>query len=109
MKLSELVKYLDNESSLEKLYQERNLDNKSESILAYMKDELSIGSHIYFFPVEDTDDELKIEREGICYYQLFPLELGVEFYSYFIDEFETGKYSESDKAERLLKYVINDA
>lgn len=108
MKLPELVEYLKSEAHLQRLYQEKNFDTESEGILVYMKGELSVSSDIYFFSIEDSDDEIVIEKEGIKYYQLFPLELGVELYSYFEVEFAEKNYSEIDKAKRLLKYVVND-
>lgn len=74
-----------------------------------MVGEVSIESDIYFFPIEDTEDDVVIEREGVIYRQIFPLEFGVEIYSYFEDEFEKRNYSELDKAKRLLHYIINDA
>ncbi|MBC3538585.1 hypothetical protein ACFSC6_06450 [Rufibacter sediminis] len=109
MTLVELIKYLESETQLQKLYQEINLDTESEAVLAYMKDSLNLNSDIEFFSIECTDDEIEFEKDGIKYYQLFPLEYGVEIYSYFDDEFRRKKYSDIDKAKRVLDYIVNDA
>ncbi|MDB5262755.1 MAG: hypothetical protein JWQ14_2036 [Adhaeribacter sp.] len=109
MKLAELVKYLKSESHLLKLYQERNLNTESEAMLAYMKGDINVNSDIAFFSIEDTDDERKFKEEGVEFFQLFPLEHGVEIYSYFDDEFKRRNYSDLEKAKRLLDYIIYDA
>ncbi|WP_157593276.1 hypothetical protein [Rufibacter tibetensis] len=109
MNLADLVKYLRSEACLQKLYQEKNLDDESEAIFAYAKGELSIQSEVCFFPIEDVDDDLVFEIEGTKYYHLFEIGHGVEIYSYFEDEFEKGNYSELGKAKRLLQYLVNDA
>jgi hypothetical protein len=109
MVLEELVTYLKSNKNLQKLYQERNLDTESEAICAYITGDLSLNSDIYFFSIEDTDDEREFEKDGVKYYQLFSLEYGVEIYSYFEDEFKKGNYTDLDKAKRLLDYLLNDA
>ena len=109
MKFIELIKYLQDESTLEKFYLENNISFEEESPLAYMENELHIDSEIHLFMLEETEDEVLIEKSGKRFIQLFPLDLGVEFYSYFEEEFEKWKYTEEQKAIRLLKYRLNDA
>jgi hypothetical protein len=109
MKLSDIIKYLESDEALEGLYDEYDLDRESETIGIYMKDSLDIDSELFFFDTLEVGDGLKIDKDGVTYFSLFSPELGVEFYSYFDDFFKAEKYTERQKAQRLLEYIINDA
>lgn len=109
MKLIDLVKYLKDDTALERFYFENNINAEDESLLAYMEDELHIDSEIHLLSWEETEDEVVIEKDGKRFIQLFPLNLGVEFYSYFEDYFLKKNYDEKQIANRLLEYRINDA
>lgn len=109
MKLTELVGYLQSEETLEKISGVTSFTAEMDDMIAYMADKLDIDSDIFFFSMEETDDEVNIEKDGRQYIQLFPLILGVEFYSYFEEVFVIENYTEQQKAIRLLDYVMNDA
>jgi hypothetical protein len=109
MKLIDLVKYLKDDTALERFYFENNINAEDESPLAYMENELHIDSEIHLLSWEETEDEVVIEKDGKRFIQLFPLNLGVDFYSYFEDYFIKENYDEKQIAKRLLEYRINDA
>ena len=109
MKLIDLIKYLKSDEDLFKVYHDYNLNDESEAILVYAENTINIDSDLIFFEFEETEDDLKYEKNGRIYFQLFHLKLGVEIYSYFNDVFEKENYSESQKANRILEYVLNDA
>jgi len=109
MKLIDLIQHLESEEALLKFYNANNFPTETEAISAFMADSLDIDSDIFFFPVEETGEYILFEKDGRKYFELFSLELGVEFYSYFDETFKTGKYTDLQKAKRLLEYLINDA
>ncbi len=109
MKLIELVKYLESDEELLNFYNANKFSAETEAILVYMTNSLEIESDIFFFTIEETEDNLRFEKEGRKYLQLFPLDFGVQYYSYFEEVFLTEKYTDIQKAKRLLEYVINDA
>jgi hypothetical protein len=109
MTLVDVIKYLNSDEALEGLYDEYNLDSESETIEIYMKGALDIDSELFFFDTVDVGDGRKIDKDGVTYFSLFSPDLGVEFYSYFDDLFKAEKYTERQKAQRLLEYIINDA
>ena len=105
----DLIPYLQNEQTLNELYGEQNININSECVQAYMQDSLSLESEIRFFDIELTNDDLEIQLDGKKYIQLFPIELGIEFYTYFAQEFKDRQYTETEKAKRFLDYRLNDA
>jgi len=109
MKLVEIVNYFESEASLQEIYSDLKLEGDSDNIGVYMKNSIDINSDIYFFDEAETGDLIEITKEGIKYFNLFSLGLGVEFYSYFKDYFEINNYSDLQKAQRLVEYVIYDA
>ena len=109
MKLVDIVKYLKDEQSFTKFLDENNYPKQAERILIYMRDSLELDSDLFFFNEHETGDNLIFEKEGSTYHQLLPLELGFEFYSYFDEFFSINKYTDPQKAQRILEYVKNDA
>jgi len=110
MKLVKLVKYLKDDESLDEFYRDYKYKKDEENvILVYMKDQLDLNSELFFFTEKQTGDIQVFEKEGAIYHSLFSLGLGVEFYSYFDQFFASQNYSDQQKAQRLLEYVINDA
>src|ERR1700743_500662 len=73
MKLIDLIPYLKSFNGVEELSRFNNLDVKSEAILIYMKEFLNINSEIFFFGIEETEDELLYKINDINYVQLFPV------------------------------------
>jgi hypothetical protein len=108
MKLPELSNYLTNPNLIEGLYENLGISTESEALLIYMKDALDIKSDIKIFEIEETDDDLIFEKDGIFYYQLFPIEYAIELIEYDLNLKDKG-YSNSEIAEKLLEYRQNDA
>lgn len=108
MKLLELIKFLTNPEKLKELYQEQKLNTESEALLIYMKGTLSLESEVVFFEIEETEDDLIFEKEGIKFIQLFPLEYAVDLIESDLNLKNKG-YSDFEIAERLLEYRKNDA
>lgn len=72
MKLVELIKMLTSSEQLGKLYQVQGVDAESDALLIYLQGNLSLESEIAIFGMEETEDDLYFEKEGIQYVQLFP-------------------------------------
>jgi len=108
MKLTNLIELLITHKSLKQLYSEQKLNEESEAILIYMKDILHIDSEIFFFEIEDTDDQLEYEVNGANYIQLFPLNHIADLIESDLNLKNSG-LSILQMAERLLEYRIKDA
>ncbi|MNE38940.1 hypothetical protein D3C80_1328590 [compost metagenome] len=108
MKLVELIKYLTNPEQLDELYQEQRLDTESEALLIYLQGNLSLESEITLFEIEETEDDLVFEKEGVQYIQLFPLDYAIELIEFDLDLKNNG-YSDLEIAQRLLEYRQKDA
>ena len=96
-----------NPESLEQLYIEQGVNTESECLLIYMNDKLEINSEVRIFEIEETEDDLSFEKEGIHYVQLFPIYMAQEMIEDFFKAYSTE--SNLDIAKRLLDYRINDA
>jgi hypothetical protein len=107
MRLTTIVDYLINPSKLDELYEREGLNSESDTLLIYMSDTLDIHSEIQFFDMEETEDELVYQKNGMTYVQLFPVEYAIEL----IDDLDLrGKnYTDSEIARRLIEYRIKDA
>lgn len=108
MKLTELISILFNPEKLEKLISVLGLDTESEALLVYMEEDLYITADIRIFEVEETEDELLFEKDGIKYIQLFPIEHIQNLIEFDLNMKNKG-FSETQIAERLLEYRKNDA
>lgn len=108
MKLIELIGILFNSEKLGKLISALGLDTESDALLVYMRENLCITSDIRFFEVEETEDELLFEKDGIKYIQLFPIE-HIQNLIEFDLNMKNKRFSETQIAERLLEYRKNDA
>lgn len=108
MKLVELIKYLINPEQLDELYQEQGLNTESEALLIYLQGDLNLESEITIFEIEETEDDLIFEKEGIQYVQLFPVDYAIELIESDLDLKGKG-YSNLEIAQRLLEYRQKDA
>lgn len=108
MKLIELIGVLFNPEKLEKLISVLGLDNESEALLVYMKEDLYMTADIRIFEVEETKDELLFEKDGIKYIQLFPIEHIQNLIEFDLNMKNKG-FSETHIAERLLENRKHDA
>ncbi|MBO9594934.1 MAG: hypothetical protein J7599_18670 [Niabella sp.] len=108
MKLVELIKYLTNPEQLDELYQEQGVNTESEALLIYLQGILDLESDIFIFEIEETEDDLVFEKEGIQYVQLFPVDYAVELIESDLDLKDKG-YSDLEIAQLLLEYRQKDA
>ncbi|MBB1150184.1 MULTISPECIES: hypothetical protein [unclassified Myroides] len=108
MKLVELINYLMNPKLLVGLYQEQGLNKQSEALLIYMQETLSLESSIVIFEIEETDDDLVFEKEGIQYVQLFPVDYAITLIDFDLELKDKG-YSNLKIAQMLLEYRKKDA
>jgi hypothetical protein len=107
MKLIEFIKYLTNPELLESLYKEQGLNLESEVLLIYMKEDLDLSSYISILEIEETEDDLIFEKEGLKYIQLFPIDYAIDLIEFDLNMKDKG-YSDLEIAERLLEYRKND-
>jgi hypothetical protein len=108
MNLTNLVKHLLNPKQLEQLYQEQNLNQDSEALLIYMNGELELDSEITIFEMEETDDDLIFEKNGLRYIQFFPVDHAIDLIQFDLNLKDRG-YSDTEIAKRLLQYRLTDA
>src|SRR5690554_2374555 len=102
MNVVELIKYLTNPEQLDELYQEQGINTESEALLIYLKDALDLESEITIFEIEETEDDLVFENEGVQYTQLFPVDYAIELIESDLDLKDKG-YSDLEIAQRLLE------
>ncbi|MBD1432695.1 hypothetical protein H8B06_07660 [Sphingobacterium sp. DN00404] len=107
MKLVELIKYLTRTEKLDELYQEQGLNVESEALLIYLQGDLNLESEVSIFEIEETEDDLIFEKEGMQYVQLFPLDYAIELIESDLDLKNKG-YSDLEIAQRLLEYRQKD-
>lgn len=71
MNLVELIKYLTNPERLGELYREKGVDTGSEALLIYLQKDLNLDSDVDIFEIQQTEDALLFEKDGVQYVQLF--------------------------------------
>lgn len=103
MDLIELVDKFKKGEKFEDFCKKENLNYSSEVIEVYMEKPLNLKSEVVFLDIEKTGGHLEYNINGTTFYNLF------DFY-YFQDFInEANKLSSIEIADRILKYVINDA
>ena len=108
MKLTTLIDYLKNPNKLDQLFSDEKLNTDSEALEIYMEDSLGLESEIKIFEIEETEDNLVFEKNGVKYIQLFPVEHAIEVLNSYLNL--AGKeHSNFEIASRLLEYRIKDA
>ena len=105
MKLINLIPYLKSFNGVEELSRSNNLNVKSEATLIYMKEFLNINSEIFFFGIEETEDDLLYKINDINYIQLFPVTFGKEI----VEDLLGLGYDDLEIAHRLLEYRVKGA
>jgi len=108
MNLVGLIKYLFDPKLLQTLYQEQGINQDSEALLIYLKEKLSLNSEVEIFEIEETEDDLILEKEGVRYIQLFPVDYAVDLINSDLELRGKG-YPDIEIAKRLLKYREKDA
>lgn len=108
MKLVDLIKYLMNPEKLDNFLQNQGLNTDSEALLIYMQEYLNVEAEISILEIEETEDDLVFEKEGIRYIQLFPIEYAIDLIENDLNLKGKG-YSDLEIAERLIKYRNYDA
>lgn len=104
----DLVGFLINPEILKKLYSEMDVNPQSEVLLIYLKNALELDSEISIFEIEETEDDLVFEKEGVKYYQLFSIDYAIDLIENDLKLKNKG-YSTREIAQRLLNYRLNDA
>ncbi|SDL83901.1 hypothetical protein [Pedobacter antarcticus] len=108
MNLITLIGFIVVPVKLEEFYIEHELDMDSEALIIYMKESLSMESEIYIYPIEETDDDLVYEKNGIKFIQFFPLDYALELINSDLQLMNKG-LTDRAIAERLLEYRLKDA
>lgn len=107
MKLQDLIPYLENTTSLERLYSEVSFGRDDINLLIYMEDKLDVGSDVYLYSEEETNDLIVFLKDGKRYIQLFPVEFAVYLIEFDLDLKDKG-LSDLEIAEQLVKYALLD-
>lgn len=108
MQFIELIKYLTKQEQLDELIQKQGLNTETEALLIYLKGGLYMESEAIILEIEKTEDALVYEKEGIQYFQLFPLNYAIELIEYDLDMKDKG-HSDLDIGRRLLEYRQKDS
>lgn len=108
MKLKDLVPYLREPKKLDRLYAELGVDSDSESILIYMKNKITAESDLTLLPIEESEDEMQLRRDGVDFVQLFPVDHAIDLIESDLNLSKT-KLSDNEVALRLIKYAQTDA
>lgn len=108
MKLAELISNLTSSERFKAMYEELGLNEESEALLIYLKEELDIEADITIFEIEETDDVLLFQKDGIQYIQLFPIAHVIDLIEFDLDLKDKG-YSNIEIAQKLVDYRKNDA
>ena len=108
MKLPELIKFLLDPDQLKALYQKLGVNSDSEALLIYLRETLSLESEISIFEIEETEDDIFFDKDGVQYVQLFAVNHAKDLIEFDLNLKDKG-YSDVQIAQRLLDYRINDA
>lgn len=108
MTLEHLIKYLVNPENLYDYLHSQGLNTESEALLIYIHEDLNIESEISILEVEETEDDLIYEKQGIKYIQLFPIEYAIDLIENDLNLKDKG-YSDLEIAEKLIEYRRYDA
>lgn len=108
MKLENLIKYLTNDENLEMLLSANGLSSESEALLIYMKNSLDIDSEIELLPIEETNDDIIFVKDGINYFQVFPVDYAINLINFDLNLSGRG-FSDIQIAQRLFEFRVFDA
>ena len=106
MKLIDLIDYFRGESSFDEFCKRNDLSSESEAIEIFAEQPVTLNSRLGFFPIEETNGRIEIEKDGKAYRNLFS-------FFYFLDAIDEAKQMEGmeneELAGKLFSYAINDA
>jgi hypothetical protein len=105
MKLTDLIPYIQDTNKWNVLLADLHADNNCEEVLIYALGKLDIDSDILLIEAEKTEDNLEITLVGKKYIQILPYSLAFELTTIDLSNLKT----DSDIAQRLIEYSINDA
>lgn len=108
MKIIDLIEFLIEPDKLPDLYAQYQFNEKSEAILIYLKEDLSIVSDVYLFEIEETEDDILYEKDNVKYIQLFPVDYAIELIESDLN-LKNKRYSKEEIAKKLLDYRLKDA
>lgn len=108
MNLTELIHYFRNGGSFEAFCHNQSLNPDSEVVEIFARIPLSLESPLAFFEIEKTEGRLEYSHDNEPYRCLFDF----YFFQDAIKESNNDNHQglqDSEIAERLLSYAINDA
>lgn len=108
MNLITLIGYIIDPVRREELYVQQRLDRESEALIIYMKESLSVDSDIYIYSIEETEDDLIFEKNGVKFIQFFPIDYALDLINSDLELMNKG-FTDRNIAERLLEYRLKDA
>ncbi|MBL8000185.1 MAG: hypothetical protein JNL32_16300 [Candidatus Kapabacteria bacterium] len=107
MKLIDFMDYLTSPELLGDLYNEMGISIQPDELLIYVRDYLDIHSDIFFFSLDETNDQRTFEKDGVKYDQIFSVDYAVNLISML--DLRDKDYTNEYIAQRLIEYCINDA
>lgn len=93
---------------LDELYSTLNINTQSEALLIYMQDAISVNAEVHIMELEETEDDIVYEKNGVKYVQFFPVKYAIDLIRYDLQLLDKG-YSDLEIGRRLLEYRLNDA
>jgi hypothetical protein len=106
MKLIDLITFFRNGGTFEDFCKKHALNVESEVIEIYAEEPVSLESHLGFFPIEETEGQVRFQSQGVKYHSLF------DFF-YFLDAMESVKGisepNDEQLARKLFTFAIKDA
>ena len=108
MKLIEFVEYIEISYTMEILYQNLGIIELDEDASIYMEGSLSLESNIAFFSLTETGGRTRFRKNEIEYTSFLPIDVAVDLLQSDLN-LKSNKITNSDRADRLLRYAIYDA
>ncbi|WP_121966604.1 hypothetical protein [Myroides sp. N17-2] len=109
MKLIELMHYFrEADSNYKDFCKIQSLNVESEVIEIYMRSPLRLENDLGFFDIEETGGTIDFEFEGIKFSNLFDFYFFLDAISE-LNNHKSEQLSDQEVAERLFRYVINNA
>jgi hypothetical protein len=106
MRLVDLIAFFRQGRTFEDFCIVNGVNTESEVIEIYAQDPINLDSKLGFFPIEETDGQIKYQSGTLIYHNLF------DFF-YFLEVIKSVKSNEGisneELAQKLFSYAINDA
>lgn len=107
MKLIELIGYIKDEKALNYLVEKELPNSIIDMIEIYLINSVDLNSEVKLLDSEQTESLLSIDINGVHHENLLPLNLAIDMvHDYMALDAEL---TDSDIAQKLIDYSINDA